>query len=86
MCLQSCKTCHHLIENVSLASTRQLGVRLLLETAVKTAVKNDTGDTNILSLARLKNSYDLECREAVDQYRIHLLSHEIRATVTAMAA
>lgn len=83
MCLPNCKACQYLIENVSVTSTRHLGVRLLLENAVK----NDPDEPNIISLRRLKDSYALERREAVDQYRIHLLGHETKTpAIAAMAA
>lgn len=82
MCLQICNVCQHLVDNVSVISTRRLGAKMLLEDTVK----NNPDDRDILSLRRLENSLLLECREAVDQYRIHLLRHETSAAVADLAA
>ena len=82
MGLQNCRTCQYLIENVTVASNRHWGVQSLL----KSAVKNVREDTNIFSLLQLNDSCELERREALDQYRIHLLGHQTNGTITKVRA
>jgi hypothetical protein len=80
MGLHDCQTCQYLIENVTVASTRHRGVQSLLNAAMK----NVREDTNIFSLLQLKDSSALECREAVDQYRIHLLVHQTKPVMAKL--
>ena len=72
MYLQSCKACEYLLEKVAVTSTLNLGVRLLLEMTVK----NLPDAPEIPSLQLLKSSCEMEYRQAVDQYRIHQLTHD----------
>ena len=82
MSLPTCRICQYRLEKVSVTSTLHLGVRLLLELAVK----NDPDDANIPSLRQLKNSAELEYQQAVDQYRIHQLSHEKEAVKSGVSS
>lgn len=76
MATANCSVCRDLLENFVVSTSHYMWVAARLEAAV-----NKVADgTVISSLNRVVDASAIARREAVDQYRIHLLAHEARAS------
>lgn len=79
MSIGDCPDCLKLLQDVTVASTRQMAAISRHAIAVQNAI-------NAEETAELKNAVELcatERKDAVDRYRIHLLSHNAKASGAA---
>lgn len=72
MSVGDCAQCLVLLQDVELASRRQMAAI----SRHNEAVQNDTDDEKVAVLKQKVNVWAAERQEAVDRYRIHLRSHE----------